>query len=189
MRLPPPPADRLPDGFVVRLAPGTQRRDGGTTLLGGSPFRQLRLAPAARPLLRGDRLQVDGPRSAALAARLLDAGIADPEVAPAPFPEVTVVVPVKDRTDGLARLLAALRADGHAAVVSGAGPCVLTLAVLGHDEHVGDPASAAQVRELRGLTPEGWECLPLRVDHTGAVVTPLAADHDAVSFGSSGTRP
>jgi homoserine kinase len=81
-----------------------------------------------------------------------------------------------------AALLARLRAEGHAAVVSGAGPCVLTLAVLGHDEHAGDPASAAEVRALRSSTPAGWECRPMRVDHTGAVVTPLAPDHDAVSF-------
>jgi mycofactocin system glycosyltransferase len=111
MTVPAPPPDRLPDGFVVRLAPGTQRRDGGATLLGGSPFRQLRLAPAARPLLVGDRIQVSDARTAALAARLLDAGVADPEVRPAAPAGVTVVVPVKDRTDGLARLLAALRAD------------------------------------------------------------------------------
>jgi homoserine kinase len=81
-----------------------------------------------------------------------------------------------------AALLARLRADGHAAVISGAGPCVLTLAVLGHDEDAGDPAGAAEVRALRSSTPEGWECLPLRVDHSGAVVTPLPADHDAVSL-------
>ena len=29
MTVPAPPADRLPDGFVVRIAPGTQRREGG----------------------------------------------------------------------------------------------------------------------------------------------------------------
>jgi homoserine kinase len=81
-----------------------------------------------------------------------------------------------------AGLLARLRADGHAAVVSGAGPCVLALAVLAHDEHIGDPASAAEVRALRASTPAGWECRPLQVDHTGAVVTQLRADHDAVSF-------
>jgi homoserine kinase len=81
-----------------------------------------------------------------------------------------------------AALLTRLRADGHAAVVSGAGPCVLTLAVLAHDEHAGDPGSAAEVRALRARTPEGWQCLPLRVDHTGAVVSPLVDDHDAVSF-------
>ena len=80
-----------------------------------------------------------------------------------------------------AALLARLRAGGHAAVVSGAGPCVLALAVLRHDEHAGDPSAAAEVRALRELTPAGWECRPLRVDPTGAVVTPVG-DHDAVSF-------
>jgi len=87
-----------------------------------------------------------------------------------------------------AALLARLRDDGHAAVVSGAGPCVLTLAVLGHDEHAGDPASAAEVRALRSVTPAGWECRPMQVDAVGAVVASLGADHDAVSFGVPGTH-
>ena len=86
MTVPAPPSDRLPDGFAVRLAAGTQRRDGGTTLLGGSPFRMLRLAPAARPLLAGDRLEVTDGRTAALAARLLNTGVADPDLHPAAFP-------------------------------------------------------------------------------------------------------
>ena len=63
-----------------------------------------------------------------------------------------------------AELMARLRAARVAAVLSGAGPCVLTLAVLGHDEHAGDPAGAAEVRALTAATPEGWECRPLRVD-------------------------
>jgi homoserine kinase len=87
-----------------------------------------------------------------------------------------------------AALLARLRADGHAAVVSGAGPCVLTLAVLAHGEQAGDPSSAPVVGALRAATPAGWECRPLRVDHTGAVVTPVVGDHDGVSFPSFGTR-
>jgi homoserine kinase len=58
-----------------------------------------------------------------------------------------------------AALLARLRADGHAAVVSGAGPCVLVLTG-------GDPAGVA------GYTPEGWRSLTLSVDDDGAVVTP-----------------
>jgi mycofactocin system glycosyltransferase len=135
MTLPAPPPDRLPDGFVVRLATGTQRRDGGATLLGGSPFRQLRLAPAARPLLDGDRLQVTDGRTAALAARLLDTGVADPDVSPAAFPEVTVVIPVKDRTDGLARLLAALRAD----------PGTAGCAVVVVDDGSAEPSAVAEV--------------------------------------------
>ena len=70
MTVPAPPPDRLPDGFAVRLAPGTQRRDGGTALLGGSPLRMLRLAPAARTLLVGDRLEVTDARTAALLVAL-----------------------------------------------------------------------------------------------------------------------
>jgi mycofactocin glycosyltransferase len=135
MTVPAPPPDRLPDGFAVRLAPGTQRRDGGTTLLGGSPFRMLRLAPAARTLLVGDRLEVTDARTAALAARLLDTGVADPDLPPAPHAEVTVVVPVKDRTDGLARLLTALRAD------PGTAGCPVVVV----DDGSADPAAVAAV--------------------------------------------
>jgi homoserine kinase len=51
-----------------------------------------------------------------------------------------------------------LRAEGFAAVVSGAGPSVL---VLG-------PGSA--VDEVTGLTPAGWVALPLAVDTAGAEV-------------------
>lgn len=135
MNLPAPPGDRLPDGFAVRLAPGVQRRDGGTALLGGSPARLLRLAPVARELLAGDRLEVTDARSAALAARLLDAGVAHPEVTAVRELDVTVVVPVKDRTDGLARLLAALRADPDTA----ACPVVVV------DDGSADPAAVAAV--------------------------------------------
>jgi homoserine kinase len=51
-----------------------------------------------------------------------------------------------------------LRAAGHAAVVSGAGPSVLVLA----------PRTA--VGQVTELTPEGWRALPLEVDPTGARV-------------------
>ncbi len=110
--LPAAPADRLPDGFAVRLDPRVRRRDGGSTLLGGSPLRLLRLAPRARDVLTGDRLVVRDATTASLAAHLLDAGLAHPDLAPATgTSDVTVVVPVKDRPVELARLLAALRAD------------------------------------------------------------------------------
>ena len=110
--LPAAPADRLPDGFAVRLDPRVRRRDGGSTLLGGSPLRLLRLAPRARELLTGNRLVVRDATAASLAASLLDAGLAHPDLAPATgTSDVTVVVAVKDRPVELARLLAALRAD------------------------------------------------------------------------------
>ena len=59
--------------------------------------------------------------------------------------------------DSLA-LIDRLRAHGHAAVVSGAGPSVL---VLG-------PESA--LPEVTRLTPPGWTALPLEVDAEGAEV-------------------
>ncbi len=110
----PPPA-RLPDGFAVRLAADVVRRHGGRTLVGGSPRRLLHLRPAAVGLLDGDRVTVREARSAALARLLLDRGVADPDLAslgglpgvPAAC-DVTVVVPVRDRPDGLTRLLRAL---------------------------------------------------------------------------------
>jgi homoserine kinase len=51
-----------------------------------------------------------------------------------------------------------LRAEGFAAVVSGAGPSVLVL------------ARGSAVPEVTGLTPEGWLALPLAVDTAGAQV-------------------
>jgi homoserine kinase len=58
--------------------------------------------------------------------------------------------------DSLA-LVDRLRGAGHAAVVSGAGPSVLVLAV-GPDEATG----------VADLTPAGWSVLPLSVDAGGA---------------------
>lgn len=85
--------------------------DGGLSLLGLSPSRLLHLAPAASRLLAGrDDLTVRDATSAALARRLVDAGIAHPVAAVAAPSErdVTVVVPVRDRPSELGRLLAAL---------------------------------------------------------------------------------
>jgi mycofactocin system glycosyltransferase len=97
----------------VRLDRRALRLDGGTVLVGGAPPRMMHLAPAAAELVTADgEATVDGPTSAALVRRLLDAGIAHPVAVPAgaapTAADVTVVVPVRDRTDGLRRLLAAL---------------------------------------------------------------------------------
>ena len=55
-----------------------------------------------------------------------------------------------------------LRADGHAAVVSGAGPSVLVLAV--------SPGDDARQSSLLRFTPNGWSVLPLEIDAVGAEV-------------------
>ncbi|SFT63159.1 mycofactocin system glycosyltransferase [Geodermatophilus amargosae] len=198
MRVPLPPEARLPDGWAVHLDPRTRRLEGGAALLGGSPLRLLRLAPRARDLLAGDRLAVTSPATAALAARLQDAGVAVPEPAgPAPGPgDVTVVVPVRDRTVGVVRLLAALRADPDTAGVrvlvvddgSADAPALATAAaaggaeVLRHDRSRG-PA-AARNTGLRAATTEAVafldsDCVP-RPGWLGALLPHLADPRLAV---------
>jgi homoserine kinase len=59
-------------------------------------------------------------------------------------------------------LIDRLRADGHAAVVSGAGPSVLVLAVRADD----NPPEPALLR----FAPPGWSVLPLGIDASGAEV-------------------
>src|SRR3954452_5615727 len=131
--LPTPPAARLPDGVAGRLAADVQRRDGGTTLLGGSPLRLMRLTPRARPLLTGDRLVVRDRTTAELAARLLDAGMAAPDLPPRRITDVPAVIPLRDRTAELRRLLEVLRAD----------PATAGVPVLVVDDGSADPAGVA----------------------------------------------
>jgi homoserine kinase len=60
---------------------------------------------------------------------------------------------------GSAALLDRLRAAGHAATVSGAGPSLLVLT-----------AGTAGTGEVTSLTPDGWDVYPLEVDGEGARV-------------------
>jgi mycofactocin system glycosyltransferase len=169
------PDGRLPDGFAVRLDPRVRRRAGGTALLGGSPLRLLRLSPRAQGLLDGDRLVVRDATTAALAGRLLDAGLAHPELTPTPgADDVTVVVPVKDRPAALERLLAALRAD----------PATAHLPVIVVDDGSAVPVPGQGVRQgvrvVRHPTARG----PAAARNAGlaAATTPLVAflDSDCV---------
>src|SRR4051794_9244985 len=169
--IPPAPAGRLPAGFAVRLDLRTRRRDGGATLLGGSPLRLLRLSPRARELLATGRVVVGDATTAELAARLLDAGLAHPDLPPAAADDVTVVIPVKDRPAALARLLAALRAD----------PAAAGLPVVVVDDGSAVPVPHAPgVRVIRHDRPRG----PAAARNAGlrAATTPLVAflDSDCV---------
>jgi homoserine kinase len=65
-----------------------------------------------------------------------------------------------------------LRAAGHAAVVSGAGPSVLVLTQRDVGDPSPDPADALRVREVAALVPSGWTLLPLEMDLGGARVMP-----------------
>ncbi|MFE6286538.1 mycofactocin biosynthesis glycosyltransferase MftF [Streptomyces sp. NPDC057877] len=138
--LPPPPDGRLPTGFAVELAPDTHRSRDGHLLLGGSPPRLLRLGPAAVRLLRDGGFAVTDAASAALARRLLDAGVAHPRP---PVPAVdgtTIAIPVRDRADQLDGLLSALRAD----------PATAALPLLVVDDGSRDPDALARVVRRHG---------------------------------------
>ncbi len=101
---------RLPDGFAVQVDRRVKVLGEGSALLGGSPTRLLRLAPAAQTMLTGGRLEVHDAVSAQLARTLLDATVAHPRPATGPsHRDVTVVIPVRDNTSGLLRLVGTLR--------------------------------------------------------------------------------
>jgi mycofactocin system glycosyltransferase len=101
---------RLPDGFAVQVDRRVRVLGRGSTLLGGSPTRLLRLAPAARGMLSEGRLEVRDAASAQLARTLLDATVAHPRPYGGPsHRDVTVVIPVRDNISGLKRVTAALR--------------------------------------------------------------------------------
>lgn len=101
---------RLPDGFAVQVDRRVRTLGSGSALLGGSPTRLLRLAPAAQTLLDGGRLEVRDALSARLARTLLDATVAHPRPAGGPsHRDVTVVIPVRDNAFGVYRLVMSLR--------------------------------------------------------------------------------
>jgi mycofactocin glycosyltransferase len=101
---------RLPDGFAVQVDRRVKILSEGAALLGGSPTRLLRLAPAAQTMLNGGRLEVHDAQSAQLARTLLDATVAHPRPATGPsHRDITVVIPVRDNPVGLSRLMRSLR--------------------------------------------------------------------------------
>ncbi|GAB7143243.1 mycofactocin biosynthesis glycosyltransferase MftF [Mycobacterium riyadhense] len=103
-------ATRLPDGFAVQVDRRVRVLGHGAALLGGSPTRLLRLAPAAQDMISDGRLKVCDEVSAQLARTLLDATVAHPRPAGGPsHRDVTVVIPVRDNASGLRRLVTSLR--------------------------------------------------------------------------------
>ncbi|MGP4056135.1 mycofactocin biosynthesis glycosyltransferase MftF [Mycobacterium sp. 4D054] len=142
---------RLPDGFAVQVDRRVRVLGEGAALLGGSPTRLLRLAPAAQTMLTGGRLEVHDAVSAQLARTLLDATVAHPRPLSGPsHRDVTVVIPVRDNASGLIRLVAALRGvrvvivdDGSAVPVaeSDFADMRCEVRVLRHDRSKG-PAAA-----------------------------------------------
>ncbi len=124
----------------------------------------------ARTLLPASVPHCDAVYNAARAALLVHALIAEPGM---------LLEATDDRLHqrqraaampGTLALVDRLRAAGHAAVVSGAGPSVLVLT----RRRPGDEPSAGPVPEVTSLTPDGWRVYPLEVDHGGARVAPVA---------------
>lgn len=110
----PSDAGPLPEGWRIEMDQDARRIDGGRVLVGGTPFRLLRLSEAGARLL--DRWSAGEPLRAgvgerALARRLVDASLAHPvppgDGGPAPT-DVSVVIPVRDDTVSLAETIAAL---------------------------------------------------------------------------------
>jgi mycofactocin glycosyltransferase len=110
---PPGPPEPGTAGLRLRPDPGLRTLDGGALLLGGYPYRMLRLGPAgAAHVARwwaGEPV-AGSPGAQALARRLLATGIARPVPSGGPGPgQVTVVIPVRDRCAELALCLRGLR--------------------------------------------------------------------------------
>lgn len=94
-----------------------RRSGGGRLLVGGAPARMIRLSSDGSAALdallggRGDSV----PRP--FLERLRDAGMIHPAAAPAPLPELAIVVPVRDGGPGLQRLVGELGRHGEVIVV------------------------------------------------------------------------
>jgi mycofactocin system glycosyltransferase len=159
------PADEAaPAGLRLTRDPGTRFVTGGLVLVGGSPVRLLRLTKGGARQVEGWFSGAPVPASAAsraLARRLLDAGLAHPDVqsqpssrtgpadsGPSPVSpssaDVTVVIPVRDRPAELERCLAGLRARAATATADGdAGGSRPPVIVV--DDASADPAATARI--------------------------------------------
>lgn len=119
----PRPLPDVPAYFPVELDPSV-RRPTQSVLIGGSPLRMMHLSPTGAALL--DRLEAgerapcadpSKPAEGRFVRRLLDAGIAHPKIPSDPdlgrevLAKLVVVIPVRDRPEGLSQTLAALDAS------------------------------------------------------------------------------
>ncbi|MFF3650764.1 mycofactocin biosynthesis glycosyltransferase MftF [Streptomyces sp. NPDC002181] len=132
--------------YLLTPDPGLRRLAGGRVLLGGSPYRVLRLTAAGARLADGwlaGSPVADRPAHRRLAARLVRAGLAHPHPAggrltPA---DVTVVVPVRDHARALGELLPAIGPVGRVVVVDDGSAVPVAGAAVRHAAARG-PAAA-----------------------------------------------
>jgi mycofactocin system glycosyltransferase len=104
-----------PTGWTIELDPATRVIDGGRVLVGGQPFRLLRLTEAGARLvekLRDGTPVPAGEGARALVGRLVDGSLAQPRPPADPGPwsveDISVVLPVRGPADGVERALDAL---------------------------------------------------------------------------------
>ncbi len=110
---PPRSSTPLPGSFRLAQDPSTTTLDDGVVFLGGSPLRLFRFSERARGIIarwqQGEPVG-SGRAPALLARRLVSAGAFAPIPDRGPYdrPDVTVVIPVRDRPSQLDRLLTCL---------------------------------------------------------------------------------
>lgn len=139
---------RLPDGFAVQVDRRVRVLGDGSALLGGSPTRLLKLAPAAQGMISDGRLKVRDEVSAQLARILLDATVAHPRPASGPsHRDVTVVIPVRDNVSGLRRLMNSLRGLRVIVVDDGSS------SPIERDDFTGTPCDVEVLRHDRSRGP------------------------------------
>jgi len=139
---------RLPDGFAVQIDRRVRVLGHGSALLGGSPTRLLKLAPAARDMLCDGRLKVRDDLSAQLARTLMDATVAHPRPVGGPsHNDVTVVIPLRDNPSGVWRLVSSLRGMRVIVVDDGSSPPVSA------DDFVGVHCDVEVLHHVRNRGP------------------------------------
>jgi mycofactocin glycosyltransferase len=141
----------LPPSVRLVLDRSVRRYGDGHVLVGGAPLRALRLSARGKSAVADLLAGVDaGEAGRRLGRRLVDAGIAQPCPARGDAAAVTIVVPVRDRADELARCLAALGSnapvmvvdDGSVDLAAVAALCSHHGARLVRRERSGGPAAA-----------------------------------------------
>jgi homoserine kinase len=164
------PADAAPGPRLLRIAVPTTLR--AVVCVPSVPLATEAARQALPPAVPHAAAAANAARSALLVAALTGA----PQVlfeATEDFLHQPYRADLMPETAGL---LAALRREGAAAVVSGAGPAVL---VLSFD---GQPPSPGAVGSIAGKMGTPWDVIPLRIDQQGAHVQQGGLDvHSSVS--------
>ena len=175
-----------PAALPVVIGPSTRIRAGGRLLAGGTPLRLMTLTESGARVVSRWRVPSpvgEGAGQRRLARRLLEAGILTPQPPPVPSTvELSVVVPVRDRPEQLARCLDAI-----------ARACPQSPVVVVDDGSV-SPAAVRAICAARGarLVRHAVAGGPAAARNSGlaACATPFVGfvDSDVVLSDGSGAR-